>query len=393
LPLTRRRFLIGSAALTAGAALLACSETPQPTPPAEVTPRPTLTPTASPAPTPAATPSGLSLRQRIAQLLIVGFRGRELAADDPILADIRDLGLGGVILFGRNICSPGQLATLTATLRAAAGDRPLLIATDQEGGQVARLSPQNGFDALPSAAALGRSGSVTQAAAAGRQIGSMLSSAGINLNLAPVVDLDVNPDNPSIGALDRSFSADPQVVIEMAEAQIDAQHAARPAVLTTLKHFPGLGSATGNTDLAFVDITQTWTRRELQPFRRIVADGLADVVMVANALNGQIDPDLPASLSPATLTVLRDELAFDGPAITDDLGAGALRARYSDDDILRLALLAGNDLLLLANSSQPVGGVAGAAVDTIAGLVESGAIPVARIDEAFGRVQSLLRRA
>jgi beta-N-acetylhexosaminidase len=393
LPLTRRRFLIGSAALTAGAALLACSETPQPTPPAEVTPRPTLTPTASPAPTPAATPSGLSLRQRIAQLLIVGFRGRELAADDPILADIRDLGLGGVILFGRNISSPAQLATLTATLRAAAGDRPLLIATDQEGGQVARLSPQNGFDALPSAAALGRSGSVTQAAAAGRQIGSMLSSAGINLNLAPVVDLDVNPDNPSIGALDRSFSADPQVVIEMAEAQIDAQHAARPAVLTTLKHFPGLGSATGNTDLAFVDITQTWTRRELQPFRRIVADGLADVVMVANALNGQIDPDLPASLSPATLTVLRDELAFDGPAITDDLGAGALRARYSDDDILRLALLAGNDLLLLANSSQPVGGVAGAAVDTIAGLVESGAIPVARIDEAFGRVQSLLRRA
>jgi len=382
--------MLGAAAL-AGAAVLGCRAALLPTP------TPTLSPTPTPAPTPTPTPTEMSsdaaaLRRRIAQLLMVGFRGRDLAADDPILADIGELGLGGVILFGRNISSPAQLVTLTATLRAAAGDRPLLIATDQEGGQVARLNAANGFEALPSAAALGRSGSVAQAGAAGRRIGSMLSSAGINLNLAPVVDLDVNQQNPSIGVLGRSFSADPQVVIEMSEAQIDGQHTSG-AVLTTLKHFPGLGSATGDTDVEFVDITQTWRRRELQPFRAVIADGMADLVMVGNALNGQLDPDLPSSLSPATLEVLRNELAFEGVVITDDLGASALRARYSDDDILRRALLAGNDLLLLANSSQPVGGVAGAAVDTIAGLVESGAVPAARIDEAFGRVQSLLRRA
>lgn len=392
MPLTRRRFLIGSAALTAGAALLACSEAVQPTSPSGATPTPTPTPTPSPAPTRSATPSDFALRKRIAQLLVVGFRGRELAADDPLLADISDLGLGGVILFGRNISSPAQLSTLTATLRAAAGDRPLLIATDEEGGQVARLSPASGFDVLPSAAVLGRSGSVPRAAAAGRRIGSMLSSAGINLNLAPVVDLDVNPANPSIGALDRSFSADPQVVIEMAEAQIDAQHVADPTLLTTLKHFPGLGSATGDTDIEFVDITATWSERELEPFKRIAADGLADLVMIGHALNGQLDPRLPASLSPATHDVLRTDIGFAGPIITDDLQAGALSASYSNSDILRLALLAGNDLLLLANSSQPVSGLAGRTVDAIAGLVESGDIPEARIDEALGRVQSLLRR-
>lgn len=358
---------------------------PSPTP--SVLPTPSVQPSATP--TPAA--SDLALRTRIAQLLIVGFRGHELAADDPLLGDIRELGLGGVILFGRNIRSPTQVASLTATLRAAAGDRPLLIATDQEGGQVARLSPQTGFVALPSAAALGRSGDVGQAGEVGRQIGTMLSSAGINLNLAPVVDLDVNPANPSIGALERSFSANPGVVVDMAEAQIDGQHAAG-SVLTTLKHFPGLGSATGDTDLEFVDITQTWSTRELRPFRNIVADGKADLVMVGNALNGQLDPDLPSSLSSATLDVLRSDLGFDGVIITDDLQAGALRSRYAAGDILRLALLAGNDLLLLANSSQPVDGLAGQAVDTIAGLVDSGAIPTARIDEAFARVQSLLRR-
>ena len=391
--LTRRRFLLGSAAL-AGAAVLGCRAEllPTPTGSPSATPTPTLLPT--PTPTPTATSADAAvLRRRIAQLLVVGFRGRELAADDPILADIHDLGLGGVILFGRNVTSPDQLAALTATLRAAAETRPLLIATDQEGGQVARLAPANGFAALPSADALGRSGDVTQAATAGRQIARMLSSGGINLNLAPVVDLNVNPQNPSIGLLERSFSADPQVVIEMAEAQIDAQHAARPAVLTTLKHFPGLGSASGNTDTEFVDITASWSERELEPFRRIAADGLADLVMVAHALNGQLDPRLPASLSPATHDVLRTDIGFAGPAITDDLQAGALRASYSDEDILRLALLAGNDLLLLANSSQPVSGLAGQAVEVIAGLVESGAVPAARIDEAYGRVQTLFSRS
>ena len=381
---------MGSAAF-AGAALLGCREvllSPSPSP----TPRPTLTPTPATSATPTAPPGDLGLRRRIAQLLIVGFHGRELGPDDPILADIGE-GLGGVILFGRNISSPTQLATLTATLRAAAGDRPLLIATDQEGGSVARLNPGNGFAALPSAATVGRSGDQQQAQQVGVQIARMLSESGINLNLAPVVDLDVNPANPSIGALGRSFSADPDVVTHLAEAFITGQHAGPGGVLDTLKHFPGLGSATGDTDVESVDITATWSERELEPFRRINDDGLADLVMVANALNGQLDARLPASLSPATHDVLRADIGFAGPIITDDLGAGALRSSYSDDDILRLSLLAGNDLLLLANTPQPLAGVARQAVDTIAGLVASGAIPESRIDEAYGRVQSLLMRA
>ncbi len=352
---------------------------------------PTIRATPATSPTLTVLPSSsTTLRQRIAQLLVVGFRGREIGTDDPILGDIRDLGLGGVLLFGRNIASPTQLVALNATLRSAAGGRTLLIATDEEGGSVARLGPVNGFTGLPSAAALGQNGNSTQAEAVGRQIGNMLSATGINLNLAPVVDLNVNPRNPSIGVLGRSFSADPQVVISLAEAMIKGQHAAAPQLLTTLKHFPGLGSATGDTDSAPVDVTGTWSPRELESFRAVIADGLADLVMVANALNGQLDPDLPSSLSPATIDLLRTDLGFEGAVITDDLMAGALRQAHSDEEILRLALLAGNDLLLLANSGPYVSGLAAQTVDTIAGLVESGDVPVARIDEAFARVQGML---
>ncbi len=321
-------------------------------------------------------------------MLVAGFPGRAPAPDDPIMRAIRDEGLGGVILFARNIESPAQLRELTATLRQAAGERTLLIAIDQEGGAVARLNRDNGFPATPTAAKVGRRNDPEYARQVGTAIAQNLAQAGINLNLAPVVDLNVNPANPSIGALGRSFSDDPDVVVAMAGELITGLHAG--AVLTTLKHFPGLGSATGDTDREFVDITATWTETELEPFRRLISAGKADLVMVSNAFNGQLDLRNPASLSAPTLNLLRDDLGWDGVAITDDLMAGALTDNYSADEVLRRAIRAGNDLLLLANTVAQAGDVAQPALDAIEGLVAAGQLDERLIDAAGARIARLL---
>jgi beta-N-acetylhexosaminidase len=323
-------------------------------------------------------------------MLVAGFPGGAPGPDDPIMRAIRDDGLGGVILFARNIDAPAQLRQLTTTLRDAAGDRRLLIAVDQEGGAVARLNPDKGFPASPSAAKVGRRNDPDYARQAGTAIARTLADAGINLDLAPVVDLNVNPANPSIGALGRSFSANADVVVAMAGEFVTGLRSG--AVLATLKHFPGLGSATGDTDREFVDISATWTEAELEPFRRLIAAGQADLVMVSNAFNGQLDLRNPASLSAPTHNLLRDDLGWDGVVITDDLMAGALAANYAADEVLRRAIRAGNDLLLLANTASQAGDVVQPALDAIEGLVAKGQIDEALIDAAGARISALLER-
>ncbi|MEO8626210.1 MAG: glycoside hydrolase family 3 N-terminal domain-containing protein, partial [Candidatus Limnocylindrales bacterium] len=384
---SRRRFVVrGTLAL--GALVLGCADitTPTPSPTRMPTAKPTSTPTTAPTPT----PTGLAdLRRVVGGLLVVGFRGKSVTPNDPILRAIRDLGLGGVILFAGNIDSPQQLADLTGALHAAAAPRRLIVSVDQEGGVVRRLTPAQGFDAVPSAATVGKK-SNAYALNVGRKIGAQLAAAGINLNFAPVVDLDVNPANPSIGALGRSYSADPQIVTDRATATIAGEH--EHDVRTTLKHFPGLGSATGDTDREFVDVTSTWNDTELTPYRNLIGAGVVDVVMTANALNGQIDTRYPASLSRATIDVLRNQLGYDGVAITDDLGAGAIKDSYSADTALRLAINAGNDLLLLANIDANKAGVAAASIDAIVSQVQAGKITQTRIASASTRVAALLSR-
>lgn len=322
-------------------------------------------------------------------MLLVGYSGTRLKFDSDMARAVADDGIGGVILFSRNIASPQQLAALTSALRRAAGDRPLLIAVDQEGGEVARLGPDNGFPATPSQAEVG-AGTALNARRVGAATGSTLKQAGINLNLAPVVDVNVNPDNPSIGALDRSFSADPDVVIEMASSVIAGLHSA--GVMATLKHFPGLGSATGDTDHEFVDVTATWTRQELKPFSQLVADDLPEAVLVANALNGQLDPQNPSTLSAPTVALLREQLGWDGVVLTDDLQAAALRGAYDPADIVRLALTAGNDLLLFANAQLYEPEVASSTIDTIVRLVENGTVSEAQIDASVARLERMVDR-
>jgi len=292
----------------------------------------------------------------------------------------------------RNVRSPEQVAALVNGLRALAPNRRLLVAADQEGGRVLRLSPKYGFPPAVSEAEIAATGSDAAIGDWAARLAGTLASMGIDLNLAPVVDLDVNPKSPAIGALDRSLSADPDVVVRLATIEIDAHRAA--GVRTTLKHFPGIGSSTTNTDFGVADVTKTWTRRELEPFRSIVASGIADAVMAGHLVNRNLDADHPASLSKAIVgDLLRDELGWEGVVITDDLQAAAITTAFGADEAIALALEAGNDLLLFANQQRYDPDIATHAIATIERLVRSGRISEDRLVASAARVARLWDRA
>ena len=218
-----------------------------------------------------------------------------------------------------------------------------------------------------------------------------LTSIGVNLNYAPVVDLNVNPDNPAIGKLARSFSANLDVVVANATEEIKVHRDA--GVKTSLKHFPGLGSATGNTDFAVVDVSGTWRQEELEPFQRLIATGTADSILVGHLLNKQLDPNRPASLSPAVVTgLLRDKLGWHGPVVSDDMQAVAISSRYGRDESVALALEAGLDLLVFGNQQVYDTNIVDETLDNVLNLVRSGRITEARIDQSVARVDALRPR-
>jgi beta-N-acetylhexosaminidase len=219
-----------------------------------------------------------------------------------------------------------------------------------------------------------------------------LMSVGVTLNLAPVVDLAVNPDNPIIAAVERSFSADPDVVIAHATAFIEAHHDV--GVRSAIKHFPGQGSATGDTHAGVVDVTDVWTETELEPFAALVGQRLPDAVLTAHIFNGRLDPDHPATLSMPTVTgILRERLGWDGAVISDDMQMGAIRDAYGYEEAVALAIEAGVDVLLIANQLVYEPDIAPRTIDIIEGLVASGRISEERIDASYRRILALKKAA
>jgi beta-N-acetylhexosaminidase len=332
-------------------------------------------------------------------MLLAGFRGLTVKDAAETVADIRDRGLGGVLLFdydtptktfGRNVSTPAQVRSLVAGLRAAASI-PLLVAIDEEGGQVDRLKARHGFPATFSERALGARDDAADTRQRANAIGQTLSGLGIDLDLAPVVDLDVNPTNPIIGALDRSFSADAEVVTRQGLAYLAGLHDA--GVGGTLKHFPGHGSSTADTHLGWVDVTKTWSEAELAPFRAIIATGAADAVLVAHVFDADLDPTYPASLSSAVIGgMLRGDLGFDGVVITDDLQMGAIRSVYGYVTAVERAILAGADILTIANEQVYEPGIVATTIDIVEAAITAGRIDPARIDASWRRISALKMR-
>lgn len=273
-----------------------------------------------------------------------------------------------------------------------AADEVLLVAIDQEGGRVARLKEQHGFPSTVSQRELAQRGLIATREQAA-QTARTLSQVGINVNLAPVMDLDVNPASPAIGALGRSFSADAQVVGEHARMTIEGHHG--QGVRTAVKHFPGHGSAAADSHRGFVDVTATWSEVELNPYRVLIRAGMVDMVMTAHVFNRNIDPEWPATLSPSTITgLLRQQLGFDGVVIADDMQMDAIAEHYGLEVALRQAIVAGVDIITFANNNHRAyePDIAPKVIKIIASLVEDGAISEARIDESVARIRAFKQR-
>ncbi len=330
------------------------------------------------------------------QMLMIGFRGLAVDSRSPIMQDIRNRNIGGVILFDydvpssspvRNISSGQQVKNLVSDLQKAASI-PLFIAIDQEGGKVCRLKEKFGFPPSVSAQYLGSLNSVETTKRYADATAETLASMGINLNFAPVVDLNVNPDNPVIGRLERSFSDDPAVVTRHALTVIDSLH--NHGVLSAIKHFPGHGSSINDSHKGFVDITDTWSTEELRPFEDIVKSGRCDMVMTAHIFNGKLDHVWPATLSSrVTGEILRGNMGYAGVVVSDDMQMNAIRQHYGLETAIERAILAGVDILVFANNSVFEEDIASLAIAIIEKLVRKEKIPAKSIDESCARIIKL----
>jgi beta-N-acetylhexosaminidase len=333
------------------------------------------------------------------QMLMIGFRGLAVDSLSPIMQDIKKRNIGGVILFDydvpssssvRNISSQRQVKTLVADLQKAA-TIPLFVAIDQEGGKVCRLKEKFGFPSSVSAQYLGSLNSVETTKRYADATAETLAGLGINLNFAPVVDLNVNPDNPVIGRLERSFSADPAVVTRHALTVIDSLH--NHGVLSAIKHFPGHGSSLNDSHKGFVDITDTWSTEELRPFEDIVRSGRCDMVMTAHIFNRKLDAVWPATLSSRiTWEILRENMGYAGVVVSDDMQMNAIRQYYRLETAIERTILAGVDILVFANNSVFEKDIASRAIAIIEKLVQEGKIPAGRIDESCARIMKLKER-
>lgn len=286
------------------------------------------------------------MRKELGQMFIAGFDGTEPPAD--LLREIADGGIGGVILFRRNIRDPRQVASLCRTLHEAAPG-PFLITVDQEGGDVFRLGEP--FTVFPEARELGRAGSEARVRRVGRAVARELRAVGINCNHAPVVDVDTNLLNPIIGA--RSFSQDPEVVARLGVAMIEGLQ--ESGVAATAKHFPGHGdtSRDSHLEMPVVDHSRDrLSRVELTPFRRAAEAGVA-MIMTAHVLYTSLDPVRPATLSPLIINdIMRGEIGYDGVVITDSLAMKAISDRWGTGRACIEAVRAGVDLLLCTDDLE-----------------------------------------
>ncbi|KTC66479.1 glycosyl hydrolase family protein (plasmid) [Legionella adelaidensis] len=346
----------------------------------------------------------VSLREKIGQMLIFGFQGKNVTEDSDITRSIFMYNLGGVILFDydyqsklydRNIESPEQVQLLNTSLQTFTKkankkykrpNLPLFISVDYEGGLVTRLSEQYGFPATFSAKQLGQM-SISDAKLQAESMADTLKTAGFNLDFAPDADLDVNPETSFISKKERSFSADPDMVSQYGKTFSQAFQEKK--IECAYKHFPGHGSAAGDTHLGFVDVTDTWSKEELIPFvQQINEPNHCHFLMTAHVVNRQIEPSgVPATLSYKILTSLvREQYNFDGIIISDDMQMKAIAANYGLEEALTMAINAGVDMLIFGNQVAEVPQNPKEIIDIIEKQVKKGKIKKERIESAYNQI-------
>ena len=354
--------------------------------PAETAPSTPVGGTAVPSFDPEAQLRGMTLEQKIGQVMIIGFDGTTVSLELREL--IEKYHVGGVILFARNVESPRQVASLTRSLQEialASGPPGLFIAIDQEGGRVARLTEATGFTEFPGAMALGATGDPDLARQVAQAIAREMKAVGLNIDFAPDLDVNNNYKNPVIGI--RSFSSDPAEVAKYGVQFIEGLQG--EGVLAFGKHFPGHGDTGVDSHLALPVVPHDRSRLdavEFVPFRAAIAAGAAGIMSahVAFPAIETVIPDLPATLSAQVLTgLLREEMGFQGLTVTDSLEMGALaQSGFPVSRAAAMALQAGSDLLLFNRDHS----LHRQAIQLISEWIREGKIPQSRLDEAVLRV-------
>ena len=317
------------------------------------------------------------LRHRAAQVLVVGIPDAT-TVDSPVVQEVLDLGVGGVFLNDSNVTSSEQVTSLVTGMRSMA-TLDLLVTTDEEAGRVSTFRDLIGFTSSPRTMAARSTPEEVRDFA--RDLGTNLAAFGLNSDLAPVADLDGGPPQGVIG--DRAFSADPMVAAEYAEAF--AAGLTDAGLVPVAKHFPGLGGAAADVHRKRARVTtpiEEMMAADVLPFVGLIDAGVP-VVMLSHAAYDALEPKVPASLSPVAYALLRD-LGFEGVAITDSIGMGAINRRWDFPDAAVLAVKAGADAVLATDGRE-----ATAMADALVAAVEDGTLPEHRLDEAVARMLAL----
>jgi len=342
---------------------------------------------------PADSSSDIPLGQKIGQMIMVGIRGTHLQADamEMTRQQITDGDIGGIIFFKHNIKNSRQFRIFVKSLKTLPVDQPLLLAVDEEGGLVRRLRKSQGFEEFPSAAHIGNKLSLSEANRIYGRMADQIHAAGLNVNLAPVVDVNINRISPAIGQLNRSFSKDPGKVFDYGDTFIRAHN--DKAVLTTLKHYPGHGSSREDSHNGITDISSTWRSSEELPFKRLIDSARVDMIMAGHLMDRQVDSKYPASISKAHIQLkLRDELGFQGVVITDDLQMGAIIKRYDLDEIIVAAINAGCDILQFSDPLDLDPDLPQKIQTVVLEGIAEGQIDVQRIHDSYERIIALKSR-
>jgi beta-N-acetylhexosaminidase len=330
---------------------------------------------------------------------MIGFRGAALSDDNHIVKDIKNLNIGGVVLYDfdlfsngetqRNIASPDQVKSLCSALQALNSNK-LLISIDQEGGRVNRLKTTYGFPKVGvSAQYLGTLNNLDSTRYYANLTANLLKNLGINFNYAPVVDLNINPKSPAIGAIERSYSDSPKIVTEQATAVLDIYK--KYGIIGCLKHFPGHGSAAADSHLGITDITKTWQASELIPYQNLIESGKVEMIMTAHVYNDNLDT-FPATLSKKIMhDILREQLGWQGIIISDDMHMGAIAQHYGLEIAIEKAINAGVDILMFSNNSRDFydAEAASKAIATIKKLLNEGKITTAQIEKSYQKIIKL----
>ncbi|MBH09083.1 MAG: glycoside hydrolase family 3 [Candidatus Marinimicrobia bacterium] len=334
--------------------------------------------------------------KEIGNLIIAGFRGSSISEGTLIQKWIHDYQLGGVILYDmdleykqlgtRNIQSAEQLKSLNNSLQSISKE-PLFIAIDQEGGEVNRLNIKYGFPDFPSWKEIGKNNDINFTENYSKKLGELLNDLNINLNFAPVLDIDGGKSS-FIAKQGRALSSDILKITH--HSRVFIEQLQNKGVICCGKHFPGQGSASADTHAGATDITNTWSEKELEPYNDLIKSKHLDAIIIAHTFHNNFDNEFPASMSRKTITdLLRVKMGFSGIVICDDPSMKAISAHYDLKTTLKHMLNAGVDMFILGNNLEYDPNLIPNAVHCLRELVSEGEISKNKIYESLNRIKSL----